>query len=101
VALVDLLVRDHGNPRALACVVCALRQELAQLPVPHAEELLARLAPTSQWPSIETLTTAGADGHMHALLELVETLAAAGVGLSEAIGSRFFSHAETARRADR
>jgi len=98
VALVDLLVRDHGNPRALACVVCALRQELAQLPAPHAEELLARLAPTSQWPSIETLTTAGADGHMHALLELVETLAAAGVGLSEAIGSRFFSHAETGFR---
>jgi hypothetical protein len=30
---------------------------------------------------------------MHTLLELVEMLAAAGIGLSEAIGSRFFSHA--------
>jgi hypothetical protein len=31
---------------------------------------------------------------MHALLELVEALTTAGIGLSEAIGSRFFSHAE-------
>jgi uncharacterized circularly permuted ATP-grasp superfamily protein/uncharacterized alpha-E superfamily protein len=92
-ALVDLLVRDHANPRSLACVVRTLRQELAQLPAPHGDELLARLAPTTQWPSIEMLTTVGADGHMHTLLELVEMLAAAGVGLSEAIGSRFFSHA--------
>lgn len=94
VALLDLLVRDHANPRALACVVRALRQELAQLPPPHGEELLARLAPTSQWPSIEQLTTAGADGHLHTLLELVDSLVAAGIGLSEAISSRFFSHAE-------
>ena len=71
----------------------ALRQELAQLPAPHGEELLARLAPTAEWPSIETLTTAGADGCLHALLELVEALAAAGIGLSESIGSRYFSHA--------
>jgi uncharacterized alpha-E superfamily protein len=93
VALVDLLVREPANPRSAACVVRTLRQELAQLPAPHGEELLARLAPTSQWPTIEMLATAGADGHMHTLLELVDTLAAAGVGLSESIGSRFFSHA--------
>jgi len=94
VALVELLVRDHSNPRALACVVRTLRQEIAQLPAPHGDELLARLAPTAQWPSIDVMTTAGADGHMHTLLELVDSLAAAGVGLSESIGSRFFSHAE-------
>jgi uncharacterized alpha-E superfamily protein len=93
VALVELLVRDHANPRSLACVVRTLRQELAQLPAPHGEELLAKLPPTAQWPSVETLATAGADGYMHALLELAEALGAAGVGLSEAIGSRFFSHA--------
>jgi len=93
VALIDLLVRDHANPRSLACAVRTLRQELAQLPAPHGDELLARLAPTTQWPSIEMLATAGADGHMHTLLELVDSLAAAGIGLSEAIGSRFFSHA--------
>ena len=93
VALIELLVRDHANPRSLACVVRTLRQELAQLPAPHGEELLARLQPTTQWPSIEMLTTAGADGHLHTLLELVEALAAAGIGLSESIGSRFFSHA--------
>jgi len=92
VALVELLVRDHANPRSLACVVRTLRQELGQLPAPHGEELLARLAPTGQWPSIEMLTTAGDDGYLHTLLELVETLTAAGEGLSEAIGSRFFSH---------
>jgi uncharacterized alpha-E superfamily protein len=94
VALLDLLVRDQANPRSLACVARALRQELAQLPAPHGEELLSRLAPTSQWPSLEALTSAGADGHLHALLELVDSLAAAGIGLSEAIGSLFFSHAE-------
>jgi uncharacterized alpha-E superfamily protein len=93
VALIELLVRDHANPRSLACVVRTLRQELAQLPAPHGEELLARLQPTAQWPSIEMLTTAGADGHLHTLLELIEALAAAGIGLSESIGSRFFSHA--------
>ena len=54
---------------------------------------LARLPPTDQWPSIETLAAAGADGYLHALLELVEALAAGGMALSEAIGSRFFSHA--------
>jgi len=93
VALVDLLVRDPSNPRSLACAVRTLRQELAQLPAPHGDELLARLALTSQWPSIEALTTAGADGHLHALMELVDMLGAAGIGLSESIGSRFFSHA--------
>jgi len=93
VALVELLVRDPANPRSLACVVRALRHELAQLPAPHGEELLARLPPTDQWPSIETLAAAGADGYLHALLELVEALAAGGMALSEAIGSRFFSHA--------
>lgn len=93
VALVELLVRDPANPRSLACVVRALRHELAQLPAPHGEELLARLPSTDQWPSIETLAAAGADGYLHALLELVEALAAGGMALSEAIGSRFFSHA--------
>ena len=93
VALVELLVRDEANPRSLACVVRTLRQELGQLPAPHGEELLARLQSTTRWPSIEVLATAGADGHMHTLLELVEALAATGIGLSEAIGSRFFSHA--------
>ncbi len=96
VALVDLLVRDHANPRALACIVRTLRQELAQLPAPHGEELVARIASTAQWPSIEALTTAAADGRMHALLELVETLGACGHALSESIGSRFFSHSEPA-----
>jgi uncharacterized alpha-E superfamily protein len=94
VALVELLVRDLANPRSLACVARTLRQELAQLPEPHGEELAARLAPTAQWPSTDALATAGADGHLHGLLELVESLAAAGIGVSEAIGSRFFSHAE-------
>jgi len=96
VALIDLLVRDHANPRSLACVVRTLRQELSHLPAPHGDELLARLAPTTMWPSTEVLTTAGADGRMHSLLELIETLSAAGYTLSEAIGARFFSHAEPA-----
>jgi uncharacterized alpha-E superfamily protein len=94
VALVDLLVRDPANPRSLACVVRTLREELAQLPAPHGEELLARLGPAAQWPSVEMLATAGADGYLHTLLELVESLGTAGIGLSEAIGSRFFSHAQ-------
>lgn len=94
VALVELLVRDHSNPRSLACVVRTLRQELAQLPAPHGDELLARLAPTAQWPSTEMLATAGADGYLHTLLELTEALGAAAIGLSESIGSRFFSHAD-------
>ena len=94
VALVELLVRDPSNPRSLACVVRTLRHHLDRLPAPHGEELSARLAPSAQWPSTEVLATAGADGYLHALLELVETLGAAGIGLSESIGSRFFSHAE-------
>ncbi|MBK9246044.1 MAG: circularly permuted type 2 ATP-grasp protein [Burkholderiales bacterium] len=96
VALVELLVRDHANPRSLACVVRTLRQQLTQLPAPHGEELLARLPPTEQWPTIEMLTTAGADGYLHTLLELVEAIGVAGIGLSESIGSRFFSHADPA-----
>ena len=71
-----------------------LRQQLTQLPAPHGEELLARLPPTEQWPTIEMLTTAGADGYLHTLLELVEAIGVAGIGLSESIGSRFFSHAD-------
>jgi len=94
VALIELLVRDHANPRSLACVVRTLRQELAQLPAPYGEELLARLPPTTQWPSMEMLATIGADGYPHTLLELVETLAIAAIGLSESLGSRYFSHAE-------
>ncbi len=94
VALIDLLVRDHANPRSLACIVRTLRQELVHLPAPHGEELLARLASTATWPSIEVLSLSAADGRMHGLVELVETLGAAGFALSEQIGARFFSHAE-------
>ena len=43
VALIDLLVRDHANPRSLACVVRTLHQQLRQLPAPHGEQLVARL----------------------------------------------------------
>ncbi len=96
VALLELLIRDASNPRSLACVVRTLRQELAQLPVPHGEELLARLESTAQWPSVQVLCTAGADGRMHSVLELVETLNASAHGLAESLSGRFFSHAEQA-----
>jgi len=39
------------------------------------------------------LTTAGADGHMHTLLELVEMLAAAGIGLSGGDRQPLLQHA--------
>ena len=93
VALVELLVHDPANPRSLACVVRTLRRELAQLPPPHGDELKARWLPTSQWPSVQALTTVGADGRLHALVDWVQLLGGAAIELSESIGSRFFSHA--------
>ena len=96
-ALVDLLVLDDANPRALAGTVRRLRTEVPKLPG-GAEALLAG------WPAsgtgLELEALAGLDEP--AMASAVRTLAAdwenRALALAEAIGHRYFALADGAEQ---
>ncbi len=102
-ALLDLLVLDRDNPRALAWVVMTLRGRLAKLSS-HAPvdlpDLAATLADPGQW-SMEDLWRKSADSTLAAdwqrqcghLTGLMDQLAQSALALSDAISRRYFSHA--------
>lgn len=109
-ALVDLLVMDESNPRALACVLRRLRAELRKLPqaAGPVEGLLALLPQEGVGATLHELqgrrdrpnepgTGAGApsgDAHDDRILALCERLVEAGSRLSDEVGRRYFAHAD-------
>lgn len=92
-AAIDLLVQEQTNPRALARVVRVARRELARLP---GGELAAAALPTAeQWPTLATLCAVDGEGRYTALIDFARQLSAAAHTASDAVGARYFSHAES------
>ena len=99
-ALTDLLVLDSTNPRAYAGVLRRLRTELTKLPGDPADHgaLLARLPAEGAGLTLASLRGADDAAIAAALLALSRDLGAAALGLSEAIGSRYFTLAHEAEQ---
>ncbi len=100
-ALLDMLVMDESNPRALACVLRRLRTELGKLPASGEggaetiESLLAILPAEGVGVSLAELCEPlwQADGAKHPIPRLADQLSEAAARLSNEIGRCYFSHA--------
>ncbi|WP_140626257.1 circularly permuted type 2 ATP-grasp protein [Methylibium rhizosphaerae] len=105
-ALVDLVVMDESNPRALACVLRRLRAELRKLPQAGGpvEGLLALLPQEGAGATLDELQgrrdretdprAPSGDAHDDRILALCERLMEAGARLSDEVGRRYFAHAD-------
>lgn len=91
--LVDLLVIDHENPRALAWIADTLRARMAQLAgtAPGALTALSHELPDPATWTLEALCQADADGHHAPLQALLEQCQAAAFHISDAIAMRYFT----------
>jgi len=92
-SLIDLVVLNQDNPRALGCVVRRMTREMQRLPPDVAPELLTMLPPPHTWPRLAELCATDAAGKPAALNALLKRLAAGADSLSDAVGERFFAHA--------
>jgi uncharacterized alpha-E superfamily protein len=93
-ALADLLVFDDTNPRAFAGTLRRLRTELGKLPSPDGlRELLPAVG-----AGIELSALRGADDAAvrAQLASTAESLQEAASALSDAVGQRYFAHADSA-----
>jgi uncharacterized alpha-E superfamily protein len=100
-ALLDLLVLDQDNPRALAWVVRTLRGQLAKLagaPPGTVPPIAAGIPDPSQW-SLEALCARDAKGAPVALLELLQRCADAAYQLSDDLTVRYFAHVADGRHS--
>jgi uncharacterized circularly permuted ATP-grasp superfamily protein/uncharacterized alpha-E superfamily protein len=102
-ALTDLLVLDSANPRSLAGVLRRLRTELRKLPGGDAfiDTLLQRLPAEGAGVQLEALRGAGEPQLLALLARLCAELRAAGTGLADELGHRFFAHAPTGNELQR
>ena len=92
--LVDLLVLDRDNPRALAWVAHTLRGRLGKLAgnAPNQLGLLSHSVPDPlQW-QLETLCDATSDTEYSALSELLQGCREAAYLVSEEISATYFTH---------
>lgn len=100
-ALLDLLVIDPANPRALGCVLRRLRTELAKLPGAGAggggDGLLALLPPFGAGATLVELCRDDGDevaSDDERVVALADELAAAGYRLSDEVGRCYFALAD-------
>jgi uncharacterized alpha-E superfamily protein len=96
--LVDLLVQESANPRSLHGMARRIGNQIERLGTPGADQLLAHLPSTSDWPLLAALSSVDDSGRHAALLQLTARLATGSRELSDAIGARYFSHATEAFR---
>lgn len=101
-SLVDTLILDGDNPRALAWVARTLAGRLARLPAP-AEDVdptaMAALVPdVEHWP-LEELCEIDADGRPARLLARLAACRTAAWAMSDRIGIAWFTHARMGSRA--
>lgn len=94
-ALLDLLVVDEANPRALACVLRRLRTEIGKLPE-SPDSVLGLLALLPQQGAGASLVELCHDGREATIddarvLALTERLVEAGSLLSDEVGRRYFA----------
>ncbi len=100
-ALLDLLVLDRDNPRALGWVAQTLRGRLAKL-AGSAPNELSPLAQEVVHPAswdLEILCTPDAEGEYTVLLELLEQCTQSAYDVSDAIGSIYFTHSRDAKQS--
>ena len=92
--LVDLLVLDRDNPRALAWVAHTLRGRLAKLAgsAPDQLGLLSYTVPDPNEWYLETLCDAGDDGAYANLSDLLAGCSEAAYQVSEEINATYFTH---------
>jgi uncharacterized alpha-E superfamily protein len=99
--VLDLLLADATNPRALAFQLAALADRLAQLPQDpgapsptHAQNLIARASAALAAADFDALSEPGADAafdHLEALFDEIEQDLR---GVSDTVTFHYFSHAE-------
>jgi uncharacterized alpha-E superfamily protein len=101
-SLVDTLILDGDNPRALAWVARTLAGRLARLPVPADDvdpAAMAALVPdVEHWPLAE-LCEIDADGRPARLLARLAACRTAAWAMSDRIGIAWFTHARMGTRA--
>ena len=93
-ALIDLLVFDEDNPRALATMLAVLRSEVARLPhtgAGPASALLDRFPRDGVGVTLSELVERDEAGKYSAALELTRSLTALAKSLSNDIAWRYFS----------
>jgi uncharacterized alpha-E superfamily protein len=93
-ALLDLLVFDEDNPRALATMVAVLRAEVARLPdtgTGPASALLANFPVDGLDVTLSELVERDDAGRLSAALDLTKMLASLARQLSTDIALRYFS----------
>ena len=92
--LLDLLVLDRDNPRALAWVAHTLRGRLAKLAgsAPDQLGLLSHSVPDPNEWHLETLCDAGDDGAYANLSDLLAGCSEAAYQVSEEINATYFTH---------
>ena len=93
-ALVDLLVLDRDNPRALAWVAHTLRGRLAKLAGSEPDQLglLSYSVPDPKLWQLEALCDAGTDASYAELTDLLQGCNEAAYQVSEEIGATYFTH---------
>jgi len=98
--VLDLILADRSNPRALAFQLAALADLLAHLPresrptATHEQDLVGRALESLLAVDFNALAQPGADDAFHRLAEMLEMIDEDLLGLSDAITFQFFSHAE-------
>ncbi len=92
--LLDLLVLDRDNPRALAWVAHTLRGRLAKLAgsAPDQLGLLSHSVPDPNEWHLETLCDTGDDGAYANLTDLLAGCSEAAYQVSEEINATYFTH---------
>ena len=95
-ALADLLVIDDSNPRAFAGTLRRLRTELGKLPGTDAARAALRELLPAQGAGLSLAELAAADDSAmrERLLQLANELQASAAALSDAVGQRYFAHAD-------
>ncbi len=95
-ALVDLLVLDRDNPRALAWVAHTLRGRLARLAgsAPDQLSILSGTVPDPTLWQLVPLCEPGSDAGYGNLRQLLLDCGEAAINVSEDIGTTYFTHAD-------
>lgn len=90
-ALLDLLVCDANNPRAIRSVQAALRNELEALPKLPGAPALAEWLPSSA-PGLDALCQRAPNQQLETLRCFLQHLDNASARLSDEIGLHYFNH---------
>ena len=95
-ALIDLLVLDRDNPRALAWVAHTLRGRLARLAgaAPDQSSLMSTNVPDPSLWQLEPLCEPGLEAHFGNLRQLLLDCGDAAIQVSEDISVTYFTHAQ-------